>query len=70
MTGKIDAVEVVAELMALSALTAPKARGTNPLVVRTMTGADLEQLAEEMRRLGEAYGLGFFVRDGGMRGRC
>ena len=65
MTGKIDAVEVVAELMALSALTAPKARGSDPLVVRTMTGADLERLAEEMRRLGEAYGLEFFVRDAG-----
>jgi uncharacterized ferredoxin-like protein len=59
------ALEMVAQLMALSARTAPKARGQDSLVIRVIVGEDLKLLAQEMRRLGEARGIGFFVRDAG-----
>jgi len=57
------AVEMVAELMALSARTAPKARGQDSLIIRIVVGQDMKLLAQEMRRLGEARGVGSFVRD-------
>ncbi len=59
------AVEIVAELMALSARTAPKGRGQDSIVIRVVTGEDLKRLSGEMRRLGEALGLKFFLRDAG-----
>jgi uncharacterized ferredoxin-like protein len=61
----IKAVEMVAELMAISARTAPKARGQDSLVIRVVVGQDLKLLAQEMRRLGEARGAASFVRDAG-----
>jgi uncharacterized ferredoxin-like protein len=59
------AVEIVAELMALSARTAPKGRGQDSIVIRVVTGKDLEALSGEMSRLGEARGIKFFLRDAG-----
>jgi uncharacterized ferredoxin-like protein len=59
------AIEMVAELMALSARTAPKARGQDSLVIRAAVGQDLKLLAQEMRRLGEVRGAASFVRDAG-----
>jgi len=59
------AVEMVAELMALSARTAPKGRGQDSIVIRVVTGKGLVQLSQELRRLGEARGIKFFVRDAG-----
>lgn len=60
-----DAVEMVARLMALSARTAPKAKGSD--VIRTMivTGTELERLAGAMREYGENHDAGFFIRDAG-----
>jgi uncharacterized ferredoxin-like protein len=60
-----DAVKIVAELMALSARTAPKGRGQDSIVIRVLDEGDLRELAKEMRRLGEARGLKFFLRDAG-----
>ncbi len=57
------AVMTVARLMALSARTAPKARGRDSLVIRVVPGADLPALAEAMRSFGEEHGIGFFLRD-------
>jgi len=59
------AVEMVAELMALSARTAPKGRGQDSIVIRVVTGKELVQLSQELRRLGEARGIKFFLRDAG-----
>jgi uncharacterized ferredoxin-like protein len=57
------ALEVVAELMALSARTAPKARGQDSIIIRVVVGQDLKLLAQEMRRLGEARGAATLIRD-------
>jgi len=63
MTAEENAVYTVAELMALSARTAPKAKGTDAIVVRIVTGDDLFTLAGMMREYGEDIGFGFFSRD-------
>lgn len=65
MTSETKAVEIVAELMALSARTAPKARGTDSIMVKVVAGEDLKNLAEEMRHIGEARGQKFLLRDAG-----
>ncbi|OPY52629.1 MAG: hypothetical protein A4E48_01035 [Methanosaeta sp. PtaU1.Bin060] len=65
MTGISNAVEIVAELMALSARTAPKARGSDSIVIRAIYCEDLARLAGEMRRLGDALGMKFLLRDAG-----
>lgn len=49
--------------MALSARTAPKGRGIDSMVIKVMTGKDLLRLAGEIKRLGEARGIKFFIRD-------
>jgi len=59
----LKAVEMVAELMALSARTAPKGRGQDSIVIRVLSGKELKDLAAEMRKIGEAQGLKFFLRD-------
>ncbi len=58
-----EGVLVVAKLMAVSARTAPKAKGSDVLVIRTAYGNDLKLLAESMRKFGEMHKLGFFSRD-------
>jgi len=58
-------IEMVAELMALSARTAPKGRGLDSIVIRTVIGKELKELAEEVRRMGMARGLKFLIRDAG-----
>ncbi|HPS91338.1 MAG TPA: DUF2148 domain-containing protein [Methanothrix sp.] len=59
------AVEMIAELMALSARTAPKGRGQDSISIRVVAGKELEELSGEMRRLGEERGVKFFLRDAG-----
>lgn len=59
------AVEMVAELMALSARTAPKGKGQDSIVIKVVTGEDVQRLAAEMRRLGEALGIKILLRDSG-----
>jgi len=61
----LKAVEMVAELMALSARTAPKGRGQDTIVIRVVAGKELEELGGELRRLGEAGGIRIFLRDAG-----
>ncbi len=63
MAAEENAVYTVAELMALSARTAPKAKGTDAIVVRIVTGEDRLTLAGMMREYGEDIGYGFFSRD-------
>jgi uncharacterized ferredoxin-like protein len=63
MVFESDAVEIVARLMALSARTAPKARGVDVIKTRIAVGEDLKVLAEAMQEFGEKHDAGFFIRD-------
>ena len=63
MITRINGAEIVAELMALSARTAPKGRGLDSITIKIITGDDLKVLAGEMRRLKDKHASGFFVRD-------
>ncbi len=65
MTSETRAVEIVAELMALSARTAPKGKGQDSIVIKVVTGEEVQKLAAEMRRLGEASGMKILLRDAG-----
>ena len=65
MVFESDAVEMVARLMALSARTAPKARGIDVIKTMIVTGEEKKRLAGAMREYGEKNGAGFFVRDAG-----
>ena len=65
MTSETRAVEMVAELMALSARTAPKGKGQDSLVIRVVVGDDIKTLAEKMRILGESTGIKILLRDAG-----
>jgi uncharacterized ferredoxin-like protein len=63
--GDIDeGVDVVAKLMAVSARTAPKARGEDFLEIKVLTSEERKKLAETMISFGESEKLDGFVRDG------
>jgi len=57
-------VQTVAELMAISARTAPKAAGRDFVVVEIVEGEDLKRLGEAMIAYGERTGKVNFDRDG------
>ncbi|HEY75366.1 MAG TPA: hypothetical protein G4O00_04180 [Thermoflexia bacterium] len=57
-------VKTVAELMAISARTAPKAAGRDFVVVEIVEGEDLRRLGEAMIAYGERTGRSNFDRDG------
>ncbi|MFP4153931.1 MAG: ferredoxin domain-containing protein [Alkalispirochaeta sp.] len=59
----MQAMETIAELMEISAITAPKAVGENYVVTETITGDDLHTLATDMRAFGEESGKKNFDRD-------
>jgi len=65
MAFESEAVEMVARLMALSARTAPKARGIDVIKTMIVTGEEKTALAEAMREYGEKHDAGFFIRDAG-----
>ena len=66
MTGiEKKTVETVAGLMALSARTAPKAKGQDALVSRVLVGDEVRELARGMEALGKEKGIRFFLRDAG-----
>ncbi len=56
---------MVARLMALSARTAPKARGIDVIETMIVAGEERNVLAEAMREYGEKHDVGFFLRDAG-----
>ncbi len=58
-------VMMVAQMMAISARTAPKGKGMDALVSTIAGPDDLPLLLKEMERLSEKLGLGFFLRDAG-----
>ncbi|MGE5507936.1 MAG: ferredoxin domain-containing protein [Chitinophagales bacterium] len=59
-----NVLRLAAELMELSAVTAPKAAGANFVVTKVITGDDLKTLAEDMEKYGRETGKKNFDRDG------
>jgi len=59
----LDAVVYVAELMALSARTAPKAAGSDFIETRILKGEEIRALADDLRLYGEQTGKRNFDRD-------
>ncbi len=57
------AIEIVGELMAISARTAPKAAGKDSLEIILVTGEDKKKLAELMRKMAEERNIPNFIRD-------
>jgi len=57
------AVEIVAEMMVLSARTAPKGKGQDSILIRVIAGEELKELSRELARLGQARDIKFFLRD-------
>jgi uncharacterized ferredoxin-like protein len=57
-------LRVVAELMAISARTAPKALGKDFIVTEIIEGDDVQTLAKKMYEYGERTGRKNFDRDG------
>jgi uncharacterized ferredoxin-like protein len=53
----------VAELMAVAARTAPKARGVDNLEIAIITGDTIQQLSKYMNLHGKKYNMAFFHRD-------
>jgi len=70
MNPEARAIAAVANMMALSARTAPKGKGVDSISIRIITGSDLDVLSSEMRSIGEADGVGFFIRDAGNVKAC
>lgn len=60
----MNQLTLVAELMSISARTAPKAGGKDFIVTAIVEGDDLEALAAKMYEFGERTGKGNFDRDG------
>ena len=59
-----EAVVEAAKLMAISARTAPKARGIDDIEIALLEDrGDLERLADKMEEIGRETGRGFFIRD-------
>jgi uncharacterized ferredoxin-like protein len=59
----MDAIEIAAKLMELSAVTAPKSKGVNFVQTCVLTGEALQGLADGMVRFGERTGKKDFDRD-------
>jgi uncharacterized ferredoxin-like protein len=60
----MNTLRPVAELMAISARTAPKSAGQDFVVTKIIEGDDLQALAEKMVEFGERTGKKNFDRDG------
>ncbi len=60
----MEGIQTVANLMALSARTAPKAAGEDFVVIEIIEGKDIQRLGEEMIAYGDESGKKDFDRDG------
>ena len=60
----MDIMETAAELMAVSARTAPKTAGQDYVEIKVIGGDKIEKLADEMINYGKESGKGNFDRDG------
>ncbi|MBW1777730.1 MAG: hypothetical protein JRI76_02565 [Deltaproteobacteria bacterium] len=59
----MDGIDLVAQLMAISATTAPKSKGENFVKTRVLAGPVLKELADEMVAFGQRTGKKDFDRD-------
>lgn len=57
------AVKNVAEKMMLAARTAPKARGTDNLIIAIAEKEDILEISEKMKEIGNRTNAAFFLRD-------
>lgn len=60
----MNQLTLIAELMSISARTAPKAAGKDFIITAIVEGEDLQALATKMYEFGERTGKGNFDRDG------
>jgi uncharacterized ferredoxin-like protein len=60
----MDAIQTVADLMALAGRTAPKAAGKDYVVIEVVAGDTLNRLADDMVLCGQETGKRNFDRDG------
>ncbi len=60
----MDIMNTIAELMAVSARTAPKAAGKDYVEIKILKGDDIDKLADDMVQFGEDSGKVNFDRDG------
>ncbi|MCS6906828.1 MAG: DUF2148 domain-containing protein [Anaerolineales bacterium] len=60
----MQGVEVVAQMMEIAAVTAPKTRGENYVQVKTLLGDEVRKLGEQMVAYGEEHHRSNFDRDG------
>ncbi|UCG68494.1 MAG: hypothetical protein JSV09_11865 [Thermoplasmata archaeon] len=59
-----ETVETVANLMALSAITAPKTRGQDVLKIKVLLGEEKDKVANEMLKIAKERDIPGFTRDG------
>ncbi len=64
MTTMEDSVKLVAELMAISARTAPKAIGNDFIDIKVLFGDEIKKLGESMLNIAEERKVAPFERDG------
>ena len=58
-----EGLRIIASLMEISAKTAPKGKGVDAIVTRTLVREELESVAVRMEEMGEELGFPFFKRD-------
>jgi uncharacterized ferredoxin-like protein len=59
----MTAIDTVAELMEIAAVTAPKTRGQDFVVVKTITGPELQQLGKGMKDYADRKAIPGFARE-------
>jgi len=59
-----NGVEIIAQMMAIAAITAPKAKGENFIEVKVVEGEQLKEIGEAMVAYGERHAKKNFDRDG------
>ncbi|MHC1604903.1 MAG: ferredoxin domain-containing protein [Candidatus Methanofastidiosia archaeon] len=58
-----EGAKTIAQLMCVSARTAPKAKGDDSILIHILEGNDKEKVAEEMENIAEEKGWKYFIRD-------
>ncbi|MCK4544025.1 hypothetical protein KAU43_00665 [candidate division WOR-3 bacterium] len=58
-----NSIEYIAELMASSAITAPKTKGMDDIDVKIIYHSEFEKIAKKMEEIGKRDDLQFFIRD-------
>ncbi len=59
----VDIIIQIAEMMKISALTAPKTKGMDDIEVKIVYDKEIKQLSEKMESIGKRDSINFFIRD-------